>query len=180
MGHSLSDVSGPNAGLDAHLDSTAAWRLLAAFHELMGWHGTRLVDTEAMHDSIITISKHLSGLSASNAASVLATHGFALDYVALLYAALSLGALSTGATNLSAVWHDISIATSSYFVGPPTLDLCLSCFLQHMYALRTGTSNLARGFMVQAISHAHDLSLQQNFHGIRGLQLYLLLYMADQ
>lgn len=60
-------------------------------------------------------------------------------------------------------------------VGLATLALCLACFLQHMYALRTGTSNHARGFLVQAISHAHDLRLPHNVHGLRGLQLYLLI-----
>lgn len=108
------------------------------------------------------------------------TTSLPLDTIALIFAALALGAVATGEPGHGRFYFGVSTEMVKHFVGAPTLDLCLAYFLQHLFALRSGTSNYAQGIMAQAIQIAHGLGLHENSHGIRGLQLFLLIYMADQ
>jgi len=103
-----------------------------------------------------------------------------VDMLASVFAALALGAVATGEPGHSRFYLGVSTEMVKYFVGQPTLNLCLSYFLQHLLALRSGTSNYAQGIIFQAIHVARALGLQQNSHGNRGLLLFSLIYMADQ
>jgi hypothetical protein len=103
-----------------------------------------------------------------------------VDTIALVFAALAFGAVATGEPSHGRFYFEVSTEMVKHSVGLPTLDLCLSYFLQHLLALRSGTSNYAQGIISQAIHVAHALGLQQNTHGKRGLLLFMLIYMADQ
>lgn len=124
--------------------------------------------------------KNLSDLSSRGISVLLTRTHLPADTIALLFAALALGAVATGEFRHGLFYFEVSTEMVKYFVGQPTLDLCISYYLQHLLALRSGTSNYAQGIISQAIHVARALGLQRNSHGNRGLLLFLLIYMGDQ
>jgi hypothetical protein len=148
--------------------------------KFIGWQDAHLIDIDELHN---TARKHIEYLAALSF-SIARVTGIPLclpaDTVALIFATVAIGAVATGELSHGQFYFDISIEMAKHFVGRATLDLCLACFLQHVFALRTGTSNHARSIIAHAIQNAHDLGLHHNSHGTRGLRLYLLIYMADQ
>lgn len=131
-------------------------------------------------DQLLMISRKISivGLEFANATC---TPTLA-DQVALLYAVLALAALSRGHMTDSAALSEELDRTIGLYSGPPTFHLCLAMYLQHVYVLATGTLNRARSVITNTIQIAHDISLykMRSAHDIRGLQLYLLILLADQ
>lgn len=119
-------------------------------------------------------------LSPRGISMLLTTTRVPVDTIALTFAALALGAVSTGESGHGRFFFEASNEMVKHFVGQSTLELCLSYFLQHLLAIRFGTSNYAQGIISQAIHIARVLGLQQNSHENRGLLLFLLIYMADQ
>lgn len=166
--------------LSATLDSTQAWDLFVKFHKFMSWQDANLVDLLKLHNTACTIIESSSTLSTSAVIMTATVSHSPLDSVALVFAALALGAVASGDIVNGRLYFDISTEVTKHFVGKSTLDLCVADFLQHVFALRVGTSNYAQNIISQAIQHAHDLGLHRNSRGIQGLQLYLLIYMADQ
>lgn len=162
------------------LEAAYIGTLLRAFHGLMGWQGAKLADINALHMRASSDLTHLSGISLSTIAAIATAQPAPVDFIALLFVCMALGSVATGALGHARVYFDISTEAVRYFVGRSTLELCLACYLQHVFALRAETSNYARGFIVQAIHHANDLRLGENAHGVRGLHLYLIIYLADQ
>lgn len=146
----------------------------------MGFQDAKLVDIDNLHATTRSYQEHLQDLSLSNALTTATTHGLPCDSIGLVFAALALGAVAGGEFGHGRFYFGISTEMVKHFVGQPTLDLCLAYFLQHVFALRSGTSNYAQGIMAQAVQIANGLGLYDNSHGIQGLQLYLLIYMADQ
>ncbi|KAE8372549.1 hypothetical protein BDV26DRAFT_273973 [Aspergillus bertholletiae] len=82
---------------------------------------------------------------------------------------------------------------SAYFLGSryllkncdvePSLDLCIACYLQHLYLLRTGPDNQDTSALAMAIRTAHDLKINRTYFSNRGTlptKLYLFLYFHDQ
>lgn len=102
------------------------------------------------------------------------------DVLCLLFSALALGAALSGEAEYGRFCFHVSTALAERFVGSPSLDLCLSYFLQHGYVLRAGSSTHARALVAQTVQACHDLALPYASHSVRGLHLYLLVYMADQ
>lgn len=156
------------------------WNLLKTFRKFMGFQDTKLVDIEELHATIRSHQEFLQDLSPSNTAVMATTHRLPCDAIGLVFAALALGAVASGEFGHGRFYFGISTEMVKHFVGQPTLELCLAYFLQHVFALRLGTSNYAQGIMAQAVQIANGLGLYDNSHGIQGLQLYLLIYMADQ
>lgn len=179
-GTSISLLSQSDVDAPPPLSSPQVWYLLTAFRKLMGWQDAKIVDVNELD---ATARKHLEpslDLSPSEVSMVVTRNRFPVDSIALIFAALALGAVATGEFGHGRFYFGVSTEMVKHFVGRPTLDLCITYFLQHVFALRSGTSNYAQGIMAQAVQVAHDLGLQENSHGIRGLQLFLLIYMADQ
>lgn len=172
--------SSDGSELSATLTLTQAWDLLVKFQKFMSWQDANLVDLVKLHNTACTIIESSSTLSTSAVIMTATVSHSPLDSVALVFAALALGAVAGGDIVNGRLYFDISIEVTKHFIGKSTLDLCLADFLQHVFALRVGTSNYAQNIISQAIQHAHDLGLHRNSRGIQGLQLYLLIYMADQ
>lgn len=145
----------------------------------MGWQPP-LVDIEELHATACTYLGTLQDVLASGVTVAVTETTMPVDSIALIFAALALGAVATGDIGHGCFYFGVSTEMVKHFVDRPTLDLCLVYFLQHTFALRSGTSNYAQGIMAHAIQISHGLGLHENSHGIRGLQLFLLIYMADQ
>lgn len=145
----------------------------------MGWQPP-LLDIEELHATACTNLGTLQDVLASGVTAAVTQHTMPVDSIALIFAALALGAVATGDIGHGCFYFGVSTEMVKHFVDRPTLDLCLVYFLQHTFALRSGTSNYAQGIMAHAIQVSHGLGLHKSSHGIRGLQLFLLLYMADQ
>jgi hypothetical protein len=178
------DASVPSQDIDARpklpLSPTQARFLIQRSAKLLGWRSSQMVDVEELYDAAVDHLMALTDLSTRGIAVLLTRIRLPVDTIALVFAAFSLGAIATAETGHGRFYFDVSTEMVKYFVGPPTLNLCLSYFLQHLLALRFGTSNYAQGIISQAIHIAHTLGLQQQSHGSRGLLLFLLIYMADQ
>ncbi|KAK4498621.1 hypothetical protein PRZ48_011280 [Zasmidium cellare] len=157
-----------------------AWGLLKSFRKFMGFQDTKLVDIEELHGSVRNHLDSMQGLTPSNASAILSTRRLPSDSIGLVCAALALGAVASGEFGHGRFYFAISTELVKHFVGQPTLELCLAYYLQHVFALRSGTSNYAQGIMAQAVQIANGLGLYDNSYGVQGLQLYLLIYMADQ
>lgn len=154
--------------------------LLSAFHDLMGWQGTAILDLRETIARADRVFSHIPDLAQCNAHVVLEVPGLPMDFIAILFAALAVGAVATGPPYTSQYFSNISAEAIRCFTGRSTMDTCLALYLQHYLALRTGSCNHAKSFLVQAVQQASDLRLQHNVHGNPGLQLYLLIYLADQ
>lgn len=154
--------------------------LLTTFRRFMGWEDASLVDIEDLHSVACRLSDRLEKPSASRVLTAVRKHRLPADSIALVFAAIAFGAVATNRLDHGKSYFSISTETLKHFVGQPTMDLCLALFLQHVFAIRTGTSNYAQGIIAQVIQVGHELGLHRGDHGIRGLQLYLLIYMADQ
>ncbi|KPI38304.1 uncharacterized protein AB675_12075 [Cyphellophora attinorum] len=154
--------------------------LLEHFDKIMGWPNPGLVDTR---DLLMTARAYLAlmiDISAEGLSTLLKTTRLPMDSTALLFAALALGAVAKGDLNQGRFYFDTSLEMAKLFVSQQTLDLCLAYYLQHLLALRFGTSSYAQGIMAHAFLVAHHLGIQRNSHGNPGLRLFLLIYMADQ
>lgn len=146
----------------------------------MGFQDAKLVDIEELYATIQLHQEDLHHLSPTNASVTATTQRLPCDAIGLVFASLALGAVASGDFGHGRFYFGVSTELVKHFVGQPTLELCLTYFLQHVFALRLGTSNYAQGIMAQAVQIANGLGLHDNSHGIPGLQLYLLIYMADQ
>ena len=146
----------------------------------MGWQDPPLVDIEELNSLACSYLEALQDLVASGVAATVAETAMPVDSIALMFAALALGSVATGELGHGCFYFGISTEVVKHFVERPTLELCLAFFLQHVFALRSGTSNYAQGIMAQAVQVARGLGLHENLCGVRGLQLFLLIYMADQ
>lgn len=173
-------VAQPGAGSPLPLSPTRAWSLLTAFQKFMGWQDADLVDIEDLHATACTCTEHLLDSVPSVVSRTIASQRLPADSVALMFSALALGAVASSDFGHGRFYFDISTEVVKHSVGHATLELCLAFFLQHAFALRVGTLNYAQTIIRQAIQGAHDLELHHNKCGIQGLQLYLLIYMADQ
>ena len=112
----------------------------------------------------------------------------ALAFAALPFAPLAFSALTSEAFNDNNVevplaFLELSMKSAEDYVGPPTLNLVLASFLQHICVLRTGTSNRCRALIAQAVQAAHDIGINRSRPSHNPLQtarLYLALYFTDQ
>lgn len=138
------------------------------------------MDIEELNASFLEHLTTLSDLSSGAIAVLLTKARLPVDTIALVFAALALGSVALGESGHGKFYFGVSTEMVKYFVDRPTLNLCLSYFLQHLLALRSGTSNHAQGIISQAIHVARALRLQQHSHGDRGTLLFLFIYMADQ
>lgn len=155
-------------------------RLLDRFRGFMAWQDPPLIDIEELHSTACAHLEPLRDLVASGVAVVVTKTDMPVDSIALLLAALALGCVATGELRHGYLYFGLSTEMAKHFMERPTLDLCLTYYLQHIFAMRSGTSNYAQGIMALAIQAAHGLGLDKNSHGTRGLLLFLLIYMADQ
>lgn len=147
----------------------------------MGWSSFDLVSIEHLKATIAPVYWTLPQMTHLSIYTWMVREGIAPDCLALAFAVIALGSVAVGELTLGSSFFDISTELVKHCVGCPTLATCLVNYLHYMFLLHIGaTSNHARGFVIQAIQYAHDLRLQHKSHGIRGLRLYLLLYMADQ
>ena len=162
------------------LDVAEIWKLLVAFRKFMGWQDAMLVDIEDLHAVASSHIQHLREPTSAAMSTMVTRHALPADTSALIFVAMSLGAVANADFKRGCFCFDVSIELVKQFVGQPTLHLCVAYFLQHTFALRAGTTNYAQGIVVQAIQVAHDLGLHRNLYGVQGLQIYLLIYMADQ
>ncbi|KIW21508.1 hypothetical protein PV08_02088 [Exophiala spinifera] len=162
------------------LSSMQVRHLLQCSAKFLGFRDPGLVDVEELHAVSRLYLDTLVDLSPRGISMMLTRTRLPVDTIALIFAALALGAVASGELGSGRFYFGVSTDMVKYFVGQPTLNLCLSYFLQHLLALRSGTSYYAQGMISQAIYVAHELGLQQNSHGDRGLLLFLLIYMADQ
>lgn len=106
-----------------------------------------------------------------------------LDDLALAFAALSFEAFTESNAEVPLAFLELSVKSAEDYVGPPTLNLALANFLQHVSVLRTGTSNRSRALIAQAVQTAHDIGINKRGPGHNPLQtarLYLALYFTDQ
>ena len=155
--------------------------LFDAFQGLIGWSGLDLVSVTHLKATIAPVYSILPQMTPLDAYLYIVRDNIAPDGLALAFAAIALGSIAVGELSLGSLFFGISTELVKHCVGCPTLATCLVNYLHYMVSLHIGaTSNHARGFVIQAIQYAHDLRLQQGSHGIRGLEIYLLLYMADQ
>lgn len=100
-----------------------------------------------------------------------------VDIIALIFAALALGAVAKSEPSHGRFYSGVFTEIAKYFAGKPTLDLCLSYYLQHLLASPYGTSNYAQGMISQAIYVSRALELQKNSQGSRRLLLFVLIYI---
>ncbi|KAF7191008.1 hypothetical protein HII31_07632 [Pseudocercospora fuligena] len=161
------------------LSEERVWDLLTKFQQFMNWEDARLVELDELQAIAKAHSKDLQELSPSSLVAIGKAHHL-LDSFALLLAAIALGSVALGCLDHGQFYSRISAEVVKHFEGRATLDLCLAYFLQHVFALRSGTSDDVQSILTSAIGTAHELCLHHKAHGIRGLQLYLLIYMADQ
>jgi hypothetical protein len=103
-----------------------------------------------------------------------------LDSATLLFSVLAVGAVLCGEYQYGRFCFEVATKLARRFIGPPSFDVCLAYFLQHGYVLHTGSSTHARTMVAQTVQACHDLALHNASHGVEGLHLYLLVYMADQ
>jgi hypothetical protein len=153
------------------------WALLKSCVEFLSWQDAKFFSIEYLQ---ATIDMHNIELQNIHLSGIPTTHTLPFDAVALVFAAFSLGAAHEGLFENARFYFDISIRMVEHHAGQATLDLCLTYLMQHMSALRMGTSNYAQGIITRAVEVAHDLHLQHGRQGVQGLQLYMLIYMADQ
>lgn len=148
----------------------------------MGWEDAKFVDIERLHEIVQTYCKGLEELTYpdKDLSTTVAAHRLPLDLTATVCGALAFGALANGEYARGQSYFTISTELAKHFAGIPSQELCLAYFLQHVFALRTGTSNYAQSIMAQTIQIAHEIGIHQGMYGTPGLQLYLLIYMADQ
>lgn len=179
-GSSLSSLVQLDTSSPLPLSSAQTWKLLTNFQKFMGWQDAQLVDVEHLQAVARTFIDQLQDLSPSVVLMTVTAHRLPLDAVALMFGAFALGAVATGEISHGRIYFNVSTELVKHYVGQSTLELCLAYFLQHVFALRIGTLNYAQSIIAQAIQIAHDLDIQRNRHGVQGLQLYLLIYMADQ
>lgn len=110
--------------------------------------------------------------------------GLPIDSLALLFASLALGcALQSYDFDAAYSFFNISTELLEEYTERSSLDLVSAYFMQHLFILKTGSSNRARGIIGQAIQAAHDLGIHKGSPSLDKLQtvrLYLLLYFADQ
>nr|POF26034.1 hypothetical protein CFP56_22182 [Quercus suber] len=156
------------------------WELLMGFQRLIGWQDAKLLDVQELHVTACTYAEHLLDLSPNGVRASAITEQFPLDSVALMFVALALGAIATGELSHGQTLFEISTEVVKHFAGSPSMQLCLAYYLQHMFALRIGTSNYQQGIIAQTVQTAHDLGLHRNTYGVQGLKLFLIVYMADQ
>jgi hypothetical protein len=154
--------------------------LLEHFNRIMGWPHPQLVDTQDLLTTARTFLGIMVDLSAEGISTLLKTTRLPMDSTALLFAALALGAVAMGDLAQSRFLFEASLEMVKLFANQQTLDLCLAYYLQHLLALRFGTSAYAQGIMAHTFLVAHHLGIQRNSHGNAGLRLFLLIYMADQ
>nr|POF13028.1 hypothetical protein CFP56_10176 [Quercus suber] len=171
--HSGTALQGP-------IESRQLWDVLMAFQKLMGWQDAKLLDILELHATACTYTEHVLDLTPNAVMASLATIQCPLDSIALVFVALALGSIATGELSHGQCFFNISTEVVKHFAGSPTVELCLGYYLQHVFALRTGTSNYQQGIIAQAVQTAHDLGLHRNAHGVQGLKLFLIIYMADQ
>ena len=146
----------------------------------MGWQQARLIILEDFCASIDPHLQRLTDLNPFTASTIIAAYDLPIDTVALAYAVFALGMTAMNDLEGGQLYFDVSCEMVKYFVAPPTRQICMSYFLQHVFALRTGTLGFAHGIVAKAVRCAHDLDLHRQSTDTDGLQLYLLIYMADQ
>jgi hypothetical protein len=114
----------------------------------------------------------------------LGTLGLPIDSLAFFFASLALGCLlRCHDSDAAHSFFNISTGLLEEYTERSSLDLVSAHFMQHLFILRTGSSNRAKGIVVQAIQAAHDLGIHKgarSSHGLQPIRLYLLLYFADQ
>jgi hypothetical protein len=74
-----------------------------------------------------------------------------LDDLALTFAALTFEAFAESTAEVALAFLELSMKTAEDYIGPPTLNLAIARFLQHIYVLRTRTSNRSRALIAQAV-----------------------------
>lgn len=114
----------------------------------------------------------------------LSTLDLPIDSLAFLFASLALACVMR-CHNFNAAYSffHISVELLEEYTDRSSLDLVSAYFMQHLFILRTGSSNRAKSVIVQAIQAAHDLGIHKgarSSHGLQHVRLYLLLYFADQ
>lgn len=177
---SITLLTQPDAQPPPPLSSAQTWNLLQCFTKFMGWQDVDLIDIEELHAIACDHLPHLQDLSPVRVAVTIARNSLPVDSIALVFAALALGACATADLSHGVFFFSMSSEIVKHFVGHPTLDLCVAYFLQHVFALRSGTSNYAQGIIAQAVQAGQALGLHENSCGIMGCELFLLIYMADQ
>ena len=114
----------------------------------------------------------------------LGTLGLPIDSLAFLFASLAMGCvLRCHDFDAAHSFFNISTDLLEEYTEQSSLDLVSAYFMLHLFILRTGSSNRAKGIILQAIQAAHDLGIQKgarSSHGLQHIRLYLLLYFADQ
>jgi hypothetical protein len=109
--------------------------------------------------------------------------GLALAFAALAFSALIYKAFNESNFEVPLAFLELSMKTAEDYVGPPTLNLVLASFLQHICVLRTGTSNRCRALIAQAVQAAHDIGINRcgsSHNPLHTARLYLALYFTDQ
>lgn len=105
------------------------------------------------------------------------------DDLALAFAALTFEAFTESNNEVPLAFHKLSMKSADDYVGPPTLNLALANFLQHIFVLRIGTSNRSRALAMQAVQAAHDVGINKccsSHNSLQTARLYLALYFTDQ
>lgn len=154
--------------------------LLRECQRLMGGHDMNFFDPEILHTIVCVLSAQSPDLSPASILSICAANCLPIDSAALMLVAMAHGTTTEGNMTRGQLYFETSAEIIKHFTGQATIHSCLTLFLQHVFALRIGTLNYAQGLNVQAIQQAHTLGLHRNTHGNAGMQLYLLIYMADQ
>lgn len=168
----------PYSHISVLLDLELINMLLAAFER---FNRADLVDP----DELLTAGRSIlplfnEPLEASQFTDLAAKQDLPLDALSSFFSALALGAVLSRESKSGRFCFNVSTTLAERYTGSPSLNLCLAYFLQHSFVLRAGTSTHARALIAQTVQACHDVRLHHASHGVRGLHLYLLVYMADQ
>ena len=105
-----------------------------------------------------------------------------LDQVALVFAALATSNFESPDSRICPAFLELSIIVTEDYAGESTLHLALAVLLQHICALRTGTSNRAKALIAYAVRVSHNLGINRGAgsgNTFQAARYYLLLYFFD-
>ncbi|RMZ43800.1 hypothetical protein AFCA_002722 [Aspergillus flavus] len=107
-----------------------------------------------------------------------------LDRLSLLLSALALCCIYPKQIDSNASAYFLSSRyLLNYRYVKPSLDLCIACYMQHLYLLKTGPDNQDTAALIMAIRTAHELKINETVSPDRctlPAKLYLFLYFHDQ
>ena len=105
-----------------------------------------------------------------------------LDQVVLVFAALASSTFEGSNAQTCLGFLELSIIVTEDYTGESTLHLALALLLQHICALRTGTSNRAKALLASAVRVSHELGINRGCgsgNAFQAARFYLLLYFFD-